>query len=97
MKQRIEGTIVDCSQIVQYTKTDGTAGVSCMIHVKSNDQVQYPMEVAVKATGDMTRFATCVGQNVVIEYVVRVFSYVRDGIKCLANDIFATHITNQSK
>ena len=97
MKQKIEGKIVTCTPVVQFAKKDGSTGVKCLMHVRAEGEQSYPQEVAVTATGNLTRFASCVGQKVVVEYIVRVFQFVRDGIQCLGNDIYATDISNSDQ
>lgn len=93
MKQTIEGRIVDCSSIKQYTRTDGETGSKCLLHIQSDGNERQPQEVAVGVSGDLTAYAHCLGRKVRVEYIVHVFSYIRDNQKWLGNDIYATSIT----
>lgn len=92
MKQLIKGVIKDATQVQQFEKKNGQINVKCVLHVVAIDDDPHPEEVAVTVSGDLTLYAAAVGSPVAVEYIVRVFSFEKNGKKMYGNDIYATAI-----
>lgn len=92
MFQTFKGTIVDSTKISSFTKKNGEKSDQAMLYVQQMTNNQYPLEVAVKVTGNNALFANMVGANVELEYVKRVFAFMKNGEKCFGNDIYAHRI-----
>lgn len=88
----IRGTIVEAGHIQDFTTSRGKRQQSAMLHIQEDAGDPTSAQVAVKVTGDLCNYVGCVGANVVVEYVVRVFEFVKNGIKTLGNDVYATSV-----
>lgn len=88
----ISGVIAAATAIKQFKKKDGTTNYQATLHIQQVTNDPYPQEVAIKVTGDLAKFAQMVGSNVVVEYVIRVFSFEKNGEKLIGNDIYAKTI-----
>lgn len=89
---KMRGTIVGAGHIQDFKTARGDARQSAMLHIQVDAGDPASAQVAVKVTGDLCNYVGCVGANVVVEYVVRVFEFVKNGIKTLGNDVYATSI-----
>ena len=92
MKQLIKGVIKDATQVQQFEKKNGQTNVKCVLHIVAIDDDPHPEEVAVTVSGDLTLYAAAVGSPVAVEYIVRVFSFEKNGMKMYGNDIYAIDI-----
>ena len=92
MKQFIKGIIKDATQVQQFKKKNGETNVKCVLHVVAIDDEPHPEEVAVTACGNLTLYSKAVGNPVAVEYIVRVFSFEKNGMTMYGNDIYATDI-----
>lgn len=86
------GVIADASANKRFQKKDGTVSEQATIHVRQVTDDRYPLEVAVKLTGEQTQYARMIGASVEVQYVIRVFTFVKNGEKLLGNDIYARMI-----
>ena len=92
MIERIKGTIVSATAIEQFTRKDGSVSESATLHIQQVSNEPYPQEVALKVTGDLAQYAKCINMEVEAEYIVRVFTFMKGGKRCLGNDIYARSI-----
>jgi len=92
MKQLINGVIKAASKVQQFNKRSGETGVKCVLHIVALHDEAYPQELAVTVCGDLTCYSAVVGSTVTVEYIVRVFSFEKNGITLFGNDIYATRI-----
>lgn len=88
----MRGTIVEAGHVQDFVTAKGKRQQSAMIHIQEDENDPTSPQVAVKVSGDLCNYAGCVGAHVVVEYVVRVFRFVKDGIRSLGNDVYATNI-----
>ena len=88
----ISGVIADATAIKRFQRKDGTVSEQATIHVRQVTNDRYPLEVAVKLTGEQTYYAGMVGASVEVQYVIRVFTFVKNGETMLGNDIYARMI-----
>lgn len=86
------GTIVGASQVESIEDSKGQRKPSAMLHIRELDRGCGTCEVAVKVTGDLCNWVGCIGARVAVDYVVRVFDFVRSGLPWLGNDIYARSI-----
>ena len=88
---KIKGIIAGASSVERFTKKDGTESKSAMLYIQELSNDAHPNEVAVKVTGDKTNYAGCMGMEVEVEYVVRVFEFrdKKTGGKTYGNDVYA--------
>jgi len=92
MKKQIFGVIKDATQVKQFEKKNGQVNVKCVLHIMALADEPYPEELAVTVSGDLTLYAAAVGSPVAVDYIVRVFSFEKDGKKMYGNDVYATAI-----
>ena len=92
MKQLIKGVIKDATQVQQFEKKNGEINVKCVLHIVAIDDDPHPEEVAVTVCGNLTLYSKAVGSPVAVEYIVRVFSFEKNGKMMYGNDIYATDI-----
>ena len=92
MKKQIFGIIKDATQVKQFEKKNGQTNVKCVLHIMAPADEPHPEELAVTACGDLTLYAAAVGSPVAVDYIVRVFSFEKDGKKMYGNDVYATAI-----
>lgn len=92
MKKVITGIIKDATQVQQFNKKNGETNVKCVLHLVALGDEPYPEELAVTVCGGLTLYAAAVGSTVEVEYVVRVFSFEKNGKTMYGNDIYATTI-----
>ena len=92
MKKQIFGVIKDATQVKQFEKKNGQVNVKCVLHIMALADEPYPEELAVTVSGDLTLYAAAVGSPVAVDYIVRVFSFEKDGKKMYGNDVYATDI-----
>lgn len=88
----MRGTIVGAGRVRDFQTSRGKSNQSAMLHIQEDENDPASAQVAVKVTGEQCNYVGCVGARVVVEYVVRVFSFVKDGIQTLGNDVYATSI-----
>ena len=88
----IRGTIVEAGHIQDFTTTRGKRQQSAMLHIQEDENNPDSPHLAVKVSGDLCNYVGCVGAHVVVEYMVRVFGFVKNGIKSLGNDVYATSV-----
>lgn len=88
----IQGTIVGASRVQDFTTQKGRKNQCAMIHVQESAEDDCSQQVAVKVTGELCNYVGCVGARVAVDYVIRVFEFVKNGATLLANDIYATQI-----
>ncbi len=89
----LSGTIVGASGVKDFRNAYGKEGHSAMLHIREDaDGNLRPLEVAVKVSGDLCNYVGCVGARVAVDYVVRVFEFVKNGMRMLGNDVYATHV-----
>lgn len=88
----MRGTIVDAGRIQDFQTSHGKSNQSAMLHIQEDESDPSSAQVAVKVTGDLCNYVGCIGAHVVVEYVVRVFEFVKNGVKTLGNDVYATSI-----
>lgn len=88
----MRGIIVEASGILDFQTKRGKPNQSAMLHIQEVENDPTSAQVAVKVSGDLCNYVGCVGAHVAVEYVVRVFGFVKNGIKMLGNDIYATSI-----
>ena len=92
MVHSLTGIIAAATAIKRYQKKDGTVSEQATIHVRQVTDDRYPFEVAVKLTGEQTQYARMIGASVEVQYVIRVFTFVKNGETMLGNDIYARMI-----
>lgn len=92
MINRMTGVIAAATAIKRYQKKDGTVSEQATIHVRQVTDDRYPLEVAVKLTGEQAQYARMIGASVEVQYVIRVFTFVKNGETMLGNDIYARMI-----
>lgn len=88
----INGTIVGASQIQDFKTQKGKVNQSAMLHIQEDENDPCSAQVAVKVTGDMCNYVGCIGTQVTVDYVVRVFDFAKNGRQMLGNDIYAINI-----
>ena len=88
----MRGTIVDAGRIQDFQTSRGKSNQSAMLHIQEDENDPSSAQVAVKVTGELCNYVGCIGAHVVVEYVIRVFDFVKNGIKTLGNDVYATSI-----
>lgn len=88
----MRGTIVEAGHIQDFITTKGKRQQSAMICIQEDENDPNSPQMAVKVTGDLCNYVGCVGARVVVEYMVRVFSFMKGGISSLGNDVYATSI-----
>ncbi len=88
----MRGTIVGASPIQDFRTKHGKVNQSAMLHIQEDENDPTSAQVAVKVQGDMVNYVGCVGARVSVEYVVRVFEFLKNGIKMIGNDVYATSI-----
>lgn len=88
----MRGTIVDAGRIQDFLTSRGKCNQSAMLHIREDEGDPSSAQLAVKVTGDMCNYVGCIGARVVVEYVIRVFGYDKNGIRTLGNDVYATSI-----
>ena len=88
----MRGTIVGAGRILDFQTSRGKTNQSAMLHIQEDENDPASAQVAVKVTGEMCNYVGCVGAHVVVEYAVRVFSFVKNGIQTLGNDVYATSV-----
>ncbi len=88
----MRGTIVAAGRIQDFQTSRGKSNQSAMLHIQEDENDPSSAQVAVKVTGDLCNYVGCIGAHVVVEYVIRVFGFVKNGIKTLGNDVYATSI-----
>lgn len=88
----MRGTIVAAGRIQDFYTQKGKRQQSAMLHIQDDSCNASTEELAVKVSGDLCNYVGCVGANVVVDYVVRVFECVKNGIQTLGNDVYATSI-----
>lgn len=92
MKKMFYGIIKDATQVQQFNKKNGETNVKCVLHLVAPGDEPYPEELAVTVCGGLTLYAAAVGSTVEVEYVVRVFSFEKNGKTMYGNDVYATNI-----
>ena len=92
MINSMTGIIAAATAIKRFQKKDGTVSEQATIHVRQVTDDRYPLEVAVKLTGEQTQYARMIGASVEVQYVIRVFTFVKNGETMLGNDIYARMI-----
>lgn len=92
MKQTICGVIKAVTPVKQFTKRNGEDNVKCVLHIVALRDETHPQELAVTACGDLTLYAAAVGSLVAVDYIVRVFSFEKNGTTIYGNDVYATAI-----
>lgn len=88
----MRGTIVDAGRIQDFQTSHGKPNQSAMLHIQEDENDPSSAQVAVKVTGDLCNYVGCVGAHVVVEYVIRVFGFKKNGFKTFGNDVYATSI-----
>lgn len=88
----MRGTIVEAGHIQDFVTTKGKRQQSAMLHIQEDESDPASPQLAVKVSGDLCNYVGCVGARVVVEYMVRVFGFVKNGIRSLGNDVYATSI-----
>lgn len=88
----MRGTIVEAGHVQDFTTTKGKRQQSAMLHIQEDENDPSSLQLAVKVSGDLCNYVGCVGARIVVEYIVRVFEFVKDGVKSLGNDVYATSI-----
>ena len=92
MKKVMIGIIKDATQVQQFNKKNGETNVKCVLHLVAPGDEPHPEELAVTVCGGLTLYAAAVGSTVEVEYVVRVFSFEKNGKTMYGNDVYATTI-----
>lgn len=92
MKKKIFGIIKDATQVQQFDKKNGETNVKCVLHLVAPGDDPHPEELAVTVCGDLTLYAAVVGSPVEVEYIVRVFPFMKNGKTMYGNDVYATAI-----
>jgi len=92
MKKKIYGIIKDATQVQQFNKKNGETNVKCVLHLVAPGDDPHPEELAVTVCGDLTLYAAVVGSPVEVEYIVRVFPFMKNGKTMYGNDVYATAI-----
>lgn len=94
MTLKIKGIIVNATAIKAFNKKDGKKSESAVLHIMENSNEQYPMQVAVKVSGEFASYAGCIGMEVECEYYNRVFTFIDKvtGEKCFGNDPYIRSI-----
>lgn len=104
--ETLRGRIVGCSTLEQYNTESGDVNVKCALHIISSevnndeatsrkDEYAGHAERAIVCTGDLTNWLGCIGSQVEVKYIHRVFEITRrDGKKWLGNDLYAVNIKN---
>lgn len=94
MTLKIRGIIVNATAIKTFNKKDGKKSESAVLHIMENTNDPYPVQVAVKASGEYASFAGCTGMEVECEYYNRVFSFKdkATGAECFGNDPYVRSI-----
>ena len=92
MTHNMTGVIAAATAIKRFQKKDGTVSEQATIQVRQVTDDRYPLEVAVKLTGEQTQYARMMGASVEVQYVIRVFTFVKNGETLLGNDIYARMI-----
>jgi len=88
----MQGTIVRASRIQEFQTKHGKPNHSAVLHIREDVNDADSAQVAVKVSGELCNYAGCVGARVVVEYIVRVFEFAKNGIQMLGNDVYATNI-----
>lgn len=91
-RRTMHGTIVNAGRVKNILTSHGKSNQSAMLHIQEDESDPSSAQVAVKVTGDLCNYVGCIGAHVVVEYVVRVFEFVKNGVKTLGNDVYATSI-----
>ena len=86
--EKIVGAIAACSKVETFAKRNGSTSQKCMLRIESADGA----ERAITVTGDLVNWAGCLGLRVEVEYVHRVFPFVRNGSTWFGNDLYALRI-----
>lgn len=87
-KEIFRGKLAACTRVEQFTRFNGEPGVKCVFHIVCADG----RERAVTATNDLTNWAGCIGADVEVELVNRVFNCHHNGMDWLGNDMYALNI-----
>ena len=86
--ERISGTIAACTKVETFTKANGSKAQKCVFRIMSFDGT----ERAITVTGDLVNWAGCLGMKIEVEYVHRVFPFMRNGATWYGNDLYAVRI-----
>jgi len=93
MIQKITGIITDVTPLGTITTKAGKKKEKCILHIRTADSdPNKAQEIAVTLHGDKAKFRFCMGMLVVVEYVIRVFSFLKNNKRQLGNDIYCTSI-----
>ena len=104
--ESIRGQIVGCSELEQYTTKAGETRVKCTLHIVGNevsnndatsreDEHAGRAERAITCSGDLTNWLGCIGSQVEVRYIQRVFGFKKDGAKqWYGNDLYAISINS---
>ena len=92
MKKTFCGIIKDATQVKLFEKKNGQTNVKCVLHIMAPADEPSPEELAVTVCGDLTLYAAAVGSPVAVDYIVRVFSFEKNGQTMYGNDVYATAI-----
>ena len=93
MIQKITGIITDATPLGTIETKTGRKTEKCILHIRTADiDPNKIQEIAVGVHGDNARFQSMVGTIVAVEYIVRVFSFLKNGRRQLGNDIYCKSI-----
>lgn len=93
MIQKITGIITDATPLGTIETKNGKKKDKCILHIRTADiDPNKVQEIAVTVLGDKTKFQFCTGMLVAVEYIVRVFTFLKNGRRQLGNDIYCKTI-----
>ena len=85
------GTIAACTKVESFVKRDGKVSRKCVLCVESPEGAKR----AITITGDLANWAGCLGMKIEVEYVHRVFPFMRNEATWYGNDLYAVRITSR--
>lgn len=88
----IKGTIVRATQVQRISTKKGKNNHSAILYVQQDANDPGSPQVAVKVTGDLCNWVGCIGARVMVEFVIRVFDFDKNGITMMGNDVYANSI-----
>ena len=93
MIQKITGVITDAVPLGTIVTKGGKRREKCILHIRTADiDPTKTQEIAVSVHGDNARYQTHIGMFAEVEYVVRVFTFFKNGRRQLGNDIYCKTI-----
>ncbi len=93
MIQQIKGIITDATPLGTIETRTGRKTEKCILHIRTADiDPNKVQEIAVGVHGDNAKFQFLIGTMVTVEYIVRVFTFLKNGRRQLGNDIYCKSI-----